>query len=209
MIKTSEELKFFLAADKFAMGKKNSPKITDYVWRFLIILRKLEYYTNKRKTFFDWIFYFYYKIRKNRMGVMLGLDIPINVLGPGVRINHFGNIVINKKTKIGMWCDIHQGVNIGTNTDKLGNLRVPKIGNNVWIGPGAKLFGDIDIKDNVAIGANAVVNKSFQSSVTIGGIPAKIIKNTGTEAMNVAASNVRMNMFFEQHSNFKKYRTNG
>lgn len=51
----------------------------------------------------------------------------------------------------------------------------PRLGDNVYIGPGAKIFGPIEIGDNVAIGANAVVNKSFPDSVTIAGVPAKII----------------------------------
>lgn len=44
----------------------------------------------------------------------LGFVIPPNVFGGGLRINHFGNIVVNSEAKIGEWCDIHQGVNIGT-----------------------------------------------------------------------------------------------
>lgn len=93
----------------------------------------------------------------------------------GLRINHFGNIVVNPEAKIGDWCDIHQGTNIGTGYDG-----VPQIGNNVWIGPGAKLYGKIFIADNCAIGTNAVVNKSFyEKGKTIADVPAKIISNTG------------------------------
>lgn len=68
---------------------------------------------------------------------------------------------------------IQAGVNIGVN-----NGGVPTIGDNVYIGPGAKLFGAIEIANDVAIGANAVVTKSFtESNITIAGIPAKIIKH--------------------------------
>ena len=50
----------------------------------------------------------------------------------------------------------------------------------MWICPGAKIFGNIKIADGVAIGANAVVNKTvLQSDVTIAGIPARIVKNSG------------------------------
>ena len=56
------------------------------------------------------------------------------------------------------------------------NKGAPVIGNNVYISPGAKLFGGIMIGDNVIIGANAVVNKSFPSNVVIAGCPAKIVK---------------------------------
>ena len=53
----------------------------------------------------------------------------------------------------------------------------PVIGDNVYIGPGAKIFGDITIGNNVSIGANAVVNRSFPDNVIIAGVPAKVIKN--------------------------------
>ena len=52
----------------------------------------------------------------------------------------------------------------------------PILGDNVYIGPGAKLFGKITIADNISIGANAVVTKSFeQENISIAGVPAKII----------------------------------
>lgn len=53
----------------------------------------------------------------------------------------------------------------------------------MYIGPGAKLFGKIHIGDNVAIGANAVVNKDVPSNVTVAGVPAKIISNKGSKAI--------------------------
>jgi serine O-acetyltransferase len=60
-------------------------------------------------------------------------------------------------------------VNIG-----LKNAKAPSIGSNVYIGPGAKLFGDICVGDNVVIGANAVVNRDIPNNVTVAGIPAKV-----------------------------------
>lgn len=79
--------------------------------------------------------------------------------------------MINENARIGENCNIQQGVNIGQN---YGNSNVPTIGNNVYIGPGAKIFGKIYIADGCAIGANAVVNKSFKTpNVNIVGIPAR------------------------------------
>ena len=58
---------------------------------------------------------------------------------------------------------------------------VPTIGNHVILGVGAVVLGGVTIADNVAIGANAVVNKSVeQSNVTVAGVPAKIVSNHGT-----------------------------
>ena len=82
-----------------------------------------------------------------------------------------GPIIINGNAKIGTECRIHVGVNIGANGGKS-----PIIGNDVYIGPGAKIFGEIVIADSVKIGANAVVNKSCaQKGATLVGIPAHIV----------------------------------
>jgi serine O-acetyltransferase len=67
-------------------------------------------------------------------------------------------------------------VNIGEH-----NGGAPRIGNDVYIGPGAKLFGDIEIADNIVIGANAVVNKSFLTpGISIGGVPARQLRSSNT-----------------------------
>ena len=93
--------------------------------------------------------------------------------GGGGRINHIGLIIVNKNARIGDWCDIHQAVNIGQNIEP---GSVPMIGNNVWIGPGVKIFGKIEIGDNTMIGAGAIVNKSFkEGNCRIGGNPARVI----------------------------------
>jgi serine O-acetyltransferase len=60
------------------------------------------------------------------------------------------------------------------------------IGDNCYIGPGAKIFGAIEIGPDVAIGANAVVNKSFPGGgVTLGGIPARVISQSGSGGLHV------------------------
>lgn len=51
-------------------------------------------------------------------GIRLGFSIPINVFDYGLRINHYGTIVVNTKARIGKWCDIHACVNIGESLDK-------------------------------------------------------------------------------------------
>ncbi len=55
----------------------------------------------------------------------------LQCLWGGLKINHYGLIIINSKAQIGEWCDIHQGVNIGENLEP---GSVPQIGNNVWVG---------------------------------------------------------------------------
>lgn len=104
----------------------------------------------------------------------LGFSIPINVFGPGLSIPHYGTIVVNSNARIGANCRLHVGVNIGASG---GSIKAPCLGDNVYIGPGAIIFGDIQIADNVTIGANATVNRSCgQANVVLAGSPANIVK---------------------------------
>lgn len=112
----------------------------------------------------------------------LGFTIPRNVFGPGLSIAHWGSIVVHPDVRVGKNCRIHSAVNIGVH-----NGNCPTLGNNVYIGPGAKLIGGIKIGDNVTIGANAVVNKDVPSNVTVGGIPAKIISAKNSSELVVKA----------------------
>jgi len=135
------------------------------VEKYLVFLRHEEYYYNTNHKFL----YLFYKIKKNRVGIKTGLEIPKNTVGPGVSAPHMGSRIINGESKIGENFRIHANVQIGANGGK-----PPVLGNNIYIGPGAKLFGDIYIADNIKIGANAVVNKSFyEKGITIAGVPAK------------------------------------
>ena len=138
--------------------------------RFQRRLRKIEYlYNVKRNKLFYRFYLFFLEFINHRLATRLGLTIPKNVFGPGLCLVHYGTIVVSPLAKVGENCRIHPSTCIG---DYDG---APTIGNNVYLGPGAKVFGCIKIGDNVAIGANAVVNQSFQDNVTIGGIPAVII----------------------------------
>lgn len=180
MIKTKDDLKEYLEKDKFALGidDRTHPKMfRDFIWRFQIVLRKHEYYYNNLDKGIGYkLMEKIYSLKHQRLGVKLGFDIGVNCFGPGLRINHWGYLVVNGNARIGAWCDIHQGVNIGQNIEP----GAPVIGDDVWIGPGAKIFGNITISDGVAIGANAVVGKSvFEEDITVAGIPAKKVKDTG------------------------------
>ncbi len=92
--------------------------------------------------------------------VMWGIEIPrATTVGPGLFIGHFGGITVSASAVLGNNCSISQNVTIGVagSGDRLG---VPVIGDNVYIAPGARLFGKITIGHNVKIGANAVIYKS-------------------------------------------------
>jgi len=148
--------------------------------RFQRRLRKIEYLSNvKKNNFWSNCFLFLLEFINHRLETRLGLTIPKNVFGPGLCIVHHGTIVVSHLAKIGENCRIHPSTSIGEYNG------APEIGRNVYIGPGAKIFGNIKIGDNVAIGVNAVVNKSFPDNVTIGGIPARIISKKSSIEHNV------------------------
>ncbi|MFC0605712.1 serine O-acetyltransferase [Winogradskyella pulchriflava] len=169
--------------DKKALGIKSNGiggKIMDYlspnyIWKFQKTMRKLEYYSNCKNKGVTKLYVAYLKYKFKKISVKLGFSIPINVFGPGLSIVHYGTIVINRNTKIGRNCRMHACVNIGASGGEKG---APQIGDNVYIAPGAKIYGDIKIASNIAIGANAVVNKSCeQENVALAGVPAKPIGN--------------------------------
>ncbi len=142
-------------------------------------MRKLEYAINCGK---NPIRTFYRKILFRKSSVKLGFSISPNTFGPGLSIAHRGTIVVNGGARIGANCRIHVDVNIGTEAGK--SDAAPSIGDNCYIGPGAKIFGPIEIGSGSVIGANAVVNKSFpEGDQTLGGIPAKVISQKNSEGL--------------------------
>jgi serine O-acetyltransferase len=145
----------------------------DFIWRFLRLLRKTEYYKNCKKGWCGKLLYIYYLKKYKKISLKLGFSIPLNVFGPGLSLPHYGTIVVNPATRVGKNCRLHACVNIGASG---GGAHSPIIGDNVYIGPGAILFGNIKISDNVTIAANSTVNKSIEiTNITVGGTPAKII----------------------------------
>ena len=175
MITDKATYKYYLERDLAAYQLKKV-SFYNYWWmdvlRWQCRLRKIEYLHNVRKNnFFCRIYLFFLEFINHHLAVKLGFSIPKNVFNAGLCIVHHGTIVVSPYSKIGENCRIHPSTSIGA------YYGAPQIGNNVYIGPGAKLFGQIVIGDNVAIGANAVVNNDVPANVTIGGVPAKIISN--------------------------------
>lgn len=105
-----------------------------------------------------------------------GIEIhPGATIGKNFFIDHGIGTVIGETTIIGNNVTIFHNVTLGGIGSEKGK-RHPTIGNNVLIGTGASILGNITIGDNVKIGANAVVLKDIKSNVTAVGIPAKIVK---------------------------------
>ncbi len=103
-----------------------------------------------------------------------GIEIhPGATIGKGLFIDHGMGVVIGETTIIGDDVKMFHGVTLGGTGNQKGK-RHPTIGNNVEIGAGAKVLGDIVVEDNVRIGANAVVLKDVPKDHIAVGVPAKI-----------------------------------
>lgn len=110
-----------------------------------------------------------------------GISIPFDtVIGPGFYIGHFGGIVVNAACRIGRNCNISHGVTLGQ-TNRGPRQGVPVIGNNVYIGPGAKIIGGVRVGDHAAIGANAVVTRDVPDRAVVAGAPARVISYEGSD----------------------------
>lgn len=181
MINSKRDYLHYLEADRIALKKyvnwRSNIKefiYPDYIWRFQKNLRKFEYYKNCRTDIMGKIYYLILLIRFKKESLRLGFSIPVNVFGPGLAIAHYGTIIVNERAKIGRNCRIHACTNIGASG---GTSKAPQIGDNVYIGPGAKIYGNIQIGNNIAISANSSVNKSFlEDNIMIAGSPARKIK---------------------------------
>ncbi|RJS90666.1 serine O-acetyltransferase [Candidatus Bathyarchaeota archaeon] len=97
---------------------------------------------------------------------------PRAQIGEGCRIYYGTGIIIGSHAIIGKNATILNGITIGITHPSAGK-QVTVIGDNVFIGTGAKILGNITIGDNVKVGANAVVLRSCGSNVTLVGVPAR------------------------------------
>lgn len=151
-IQSKEDLRYYLEQDRIALKRPAGFVLKkDNIWKFEILLRKAEYYCNCMPGILKKIGSLY-KRRLYKLGMKCGgFSIPVNCFGPGLSIAHGGTIVVNDTARIG---------------------------NNCFIATGAKVIGDIHLGNDIAIGANAVVTKSFiEDGITLGGVPAKKISN--------------------------------
>ncbi|MEL6927416.1 MAG: serine O-acetyltransferase [Cyanobacteria bacterium J06600_6] len=110
-----------------------------------------------------------------------GIEIhPGAQIGQGVFIDHGMGVVIGETAIVGDRCLIYQGVTLG-GTGKETGKRHPTLGENVVIGGGAKVLGNILIGNNVRIGAGSVVLRDVPSNCTVVGIPGRVIYRSGVK----------------------------
>jgi serine O-acetyltransferase len=147
-------------------------------FRFTVVLRIYQWL---RPRWWRWI------VAKPAAALLLrrymfkfGFDISPDLnVGSGLYIGHFGGIVINQDVVIGNNCNLSHDVTLGQ-VNRGERAGCPVIGDNVYIGPGAKIIGRIRVGHNAAIGANAVVVDDVPDGSAVGGIPARVISNNGS-----------------------------
>jgi serine O-acetyltransferase len=112
---------------------------------------------------------------RNRTGVEIH---PGAQIGKRLFIDHGSGVVIGETAIVGDDCTIYQGVTLGGTGNETGK-RHPTIGNNVMIGAGAKILGNITIGNNCKIGGGSVVLKDIPDNCTVVGIPGHIVVRDG------------------------------
>ncbi|MBK9500048.1 MAG: serine O-acetyltransferase [Leptospiraceae bacterium] len=108
---------------------------------------------------------------------LTGIDIhPGAKIASGIMIDHGMGIVIGETAEIGTGCLIYQGVTLG-GTGKESGKRHPTLRENVVIGSGAKVLGNIVLENNVRVGAGSVVMRDVPANCTVVGIPGRVVKS--------------------------------
>lgn len=151
---------------------------SDVLRKHQVLLRKTEYHTNCGHKIRSLIC----KIKLYRLQNRYALHIPINTCGRGLKIMHVGPILMNGKVTVGKDCSFHINTALvagGTNND------VPYLEDGVVVGIGAVVLGNAHIARNVAIGANAVVNKNISDeNIAVAGVPAHKVSDGGSLRWN-------------------------
>lgn len=155
--------------------KKNDPAIHSILEVFLYPSFKAQLYYKIAKYFYTRKHYLIARYISEKAKSKTGIEIhPGATIGKNLFIDHGTGVVIGETAILGDNVVMFHGVTLG-GTGKETGKRHPTIGNNVFIGSGAKILGNIKIGNNVKIGANAVVLKDIKENTTTVGVPSKNI----------------------------------
>lgn len=166
--------------DEIRQAQKKDPAAKSFLEILLLYqgLHALVYYRIGH-FFYRIHFFFIARLISQMARFFTGIEIhPGAKIGKGLFIDHGMGVVVGETSIIGDNVLLYQGVTLGgTGLEK--GKRHPTIGDNVVIGGGAKVLGNITIGDNSYIGANAVVIKDVPPNSTVVGIPGRITKQDG------------------------------
>ena len=176
-ITSKKQLEFFIASDRMINRGYFTPSLVDRfknllipddIMTYLVTMRKISYYKNG-KGIINKLKYFYYHRKYCQLGKKLGFSIGYDVFGYGLRIPHYGTIVVGNSNHIGNYAVLHTSICI-SNYER-------HIGDGFYFSTGAKMTSPLTLGNNISIGANSLVNKSYDDdNALIGGVPARFIK---------------------------------
>lgn len=164
--------------DNIRKIKDNDPAAKSYLEVILC-------YPGLHALWFHSIAHFLYKCKVPLLPRMLnyiarfltGIDIhPGAKIASGIMIDHGMGVVIGETAEIGTGCLIYQGVTLG-GTGKESGKRHPTLKENVVVGSGAKVLGNIILENNVRAGAGSVVMRDVPANCTVVGIPGRVVKS--------------------------------
>lgn len=179
MIRNRTDLKEYLRCDKERLGiQRRRPRpFTDEIWKYEIRLRKYEFWINQPSGLVSKIMRIVNKFMFHSISVKLGIFIGPNTCGKGLCITHINGIQINGHATVGDNLRIQECVTIGGSGDG-----VPRLGNNIFLGSGCKVIGEVQIADRCVVGANAVVVKDvLEEGITVAGVPARKISDKNSD----------------------------
>ncbi|MCX7920937.1 MAG: serine O-acetyltransferase [Clostridia bacterium] len=182
-----KELKFLWYSDLYRYTGKTNKKLlvknllSNPGFKYTFYMRLCKYLKSKDSFIASKLAFKIFHIILRHYEYKFGIQIPYYTqIAGGFYIGHFGCIVVNGSAVIGSNCNISHGVTLGqSNRGKYKGY--PTLGNNVYIGPGAKVIGGLNIGNNVAIGANSVVTKDIPDNAVVVGIPGKVISFEGSD----------------------------
>jgi len=165
-IRTRADYREFLSLDLKAHGLKRWRLhyfLTHPELYYQRLLRRAEYASTRRGV--GRLGYVIARFRLARYSLKTGISIPPGVFGAGLSIAHYGSIVVNDHARVGEFCRIHSATNIG-----LFGGGAPTLGDFVYVGPGAVLYGPITVGSGVSVGANSVVHRDVADYSTVVGV---------------------------------------
>jgi serine O-acetyltransferase len=134
----------------------------------------------RSKAWGRWGLYHLVELWRRRAAIKFGVYIdPATSIGAGLYLGHPLGIVINRRCVIGADCSISQHVTLGSK-NREPNKGCPTLGDRVYLGPGAVVIGAIQLGDDVAVGANAVVTKDAPAMAVVVGVPGRIVSSRGS-----------------------------
>jgi serine O-acetyltransferase len=180
---TLKELLFYLNADCYRYkGKRGVRQIVFTLlkrrsYRIIFLFRLCKYLKAKSMVAYIPVYTLYRFIC-----AFYSVDLPVVTdAGPGLYMFHCYGVVINGDTIIGSNCNISHGVSIGK-ASRGKRIGTATIGNNVYLGPGAKVIGRVQIGDHAVIGANAVVVDDVPENAVYASPKATLLSLSGSDA---------------------------